>query len=104
MHPGNACAVLWRRKYDCGCSISSCCQTDHRTTDRAKGQHADVVVDGDRAFIYYFVHQVNEAEAATDARWNQRTVIQVAELVFKDGWLDVDRDKDLAFRLNAPSP
>jgi beta-xylosidase len=73
-------------------------------TDRAKGQHADVVVDGDRAFIYYFVHQVNEAEAATDARWNQRTVIQVAELVFKDGWLDVDRDKDVAFRLTAPSP
>jgi hypothetical protein len=76
----------------------------HKATDRAKGQHADVVVDGDRAFIYYFVHQANEAEAATDARWNQRTVIQVAELVFKDGRLDVDRDKDVAFRLKAPSP
>jgi hypothetical protein len=76
----------------------------HKATDRAKGQHADVVVDGDRAFIYYFVHQANEAEAATDARWNQRTVIQVAELVFKDGRLDVDRDRDVAFRLKAPSP
>jgi hypothetical protein len=76
----------------------------HKATDRAKGQHADVVVDGDRAFIYYFVHQANETEAATDAQWNQRTVIQVAELVVKDGWLDVDRDRDVAFRLKAPSP
>jgi len=76
----------------------------HHATDRAKGQHADVVVDGDRAFIYYFVHQDNEPEAATDPRWHQRTVIQVAELVFKDGWLGVDRDKDVAFRLAPPSP
>ena len=73
-------------------------------TDRAKGQHADVVVDGERAFIYYFVHQENEAEAATDPRWNQRTVIQVAELVYKDGKLNVDRDADLSFRLHPPSP
>ena len=76
----------------------------HKATDRAKGQHADVVVDGDRAFIYYFVHQENEPEAATDARWHQRTVIQVAELVFKDGRLEVDRDRDVAFRLKAPTP
>jgi beta-xylosidase len=76
----------------------------HKATDRAKGQHADVVVDGDRAFIYYFVHQENEPEAATDTHWHQRTVIQVAELVFKDGWLGVDRDRDVAFRLQAPSP
>jgi hypothetical protein len=76
----------------------------HKATDRAKGQHADVVVDGDRAFIYYFVHQANEAEAATDARWNQGTVIQVAELVFEDGRLEVDRDRDVAFRLAPPAP
>jgi hypothetical protein len=76
----------------------------HKATDRAKGQHADVVVDGDRAFIYYFVHQENEPEAATDDRWRQRTVIQVAELVYKDGRLEVDRERDVAFRLAAPSP
>ena len=75
-----------------------------KATDRHKGQHADVVVDGDRAFIYYFVHQANEAEAATDPRWNQRTAIQVAELVVKDGRLGVERDKAPAFRLHAPSP
>jgi hypothetical protein len=76
----------------------------HQATDRHKGQHPDVVVDGDRAFIYYFVHQTNEAEAAADPRWNQRTVIQVAELVYKDGKLSVDRDADLAFRLHAQNP
>ena len=76
----------------------------HKATDRHKGQHPEVVVDGERAFIYYFVHQRNEAEAAADPRWNQRTVIQVAELVYKDGKLTVDRDADLTFQLHAPSP
>lgn len=75
-----------------------------KATDRHKGQHADVVVDGERAFIYYFVHQTNEPEAAKDPRWNQRTVIQVAELVYKDGKLSVDRDADLRFALHPPQP
>lgn len=75
-----------------------------KASDRAMGQHPDVVVDGERAFIYYFVHQKNEPEAAADPRWHQRTVIQVAELVYKDGKLVADRDADLRFRLRAPSP
>lgn len=75
-----------------------------QASDRAKGQHPEVVVDGERAFIYYFVHQTNEAEAAADPRWNQRTVIQVAELVYRDGKLVVDRDADLQFQLHPPSP
>lgn len=79
-------------------------QPGRKPTDRHKGQHADVVVNGERAFIYYFVHQENETEAAMDPRWNQRTVIQVAELVYRDGKLLVDRDADLSFRLHAPSP
>lgn len=60
-------------------------------TDRAKGQHPDVqVVDG-RAYLFYFVHQGGEPEAAADDRWHQRTVVQVAELKLQDGWLSVDR-------------
>jgi hypothetical protein len=74
-----------------------------KPTDRNMGQHPDIVVSGDRAFIYYFVHQKNEPEAENDARWNQRTVIQVAELVYKDGKLSVDRDADLSFRLQPPA-
>jgi len=71
-------------------------------TDRNPGQHPDVMVDGDRAFIYYFVHQKNEPEAATDPYWWQRTVIQVAELVYKDGQLVVDREARPDFALHPP--
>ncbi|MEH0164984.1 family 43 glycosylhydrolase [Roseateles microcysteis] len=61
-------------------------------TDLAKGQHPDVVVIGERAFIFYFVHQGNEAAASGDDRYHQRSVIQVAELTLNDGWLAVERD------------
>lgn len=71
-------------------------------TDSAKGQHPDIVVNGDRAFIYYFVHQENAPEAKGDAFWRNRTVIQVAELKFADGKLTVDRDAPLDARLTAP--
>jgi hypothetical protein len=65
-------------------------------TDRAKGQHPDVVVVNGRAFIFYFVHQGGEDAAQTDDRHHQRTVIQAAELRLENGWLSVDR--------NAPPP
>jgi sucrose-6-phosphate hydrolase SacC (GH32 family) len=71
-------------------------------TDRGIGQHPDVLVSGDRAFIYYFVHQGAEPEAKNDPYWKQRTVIQVAELKYKDDKLVVDRDADLSFRLDPP--
>lgn len=76
----------------------------HKATDSNQGQHPDVVVDGDRAYIYYFVHQTNEPEAASDPRWSQRTVIQVAELVYQDGKLSVNRDADFDFQLHDPAP
>ncbi|MEO5934483.1 MAG: hypothetical protein ABIQ08_13165 [Duganella sp.] len=40
---------------------------------------------------------------ASGPRWHQRTVIQVAELVYKDGKLGVNRDADVAFQLHAPA-
>ena len=60
-------------------------------TDRAKGQHPDVVVVDGRAYLFYFVHQSGEPEARSDDRWHQRTVIQAAELQLRDGWLHVNR-------------
>lgn len=64
-----------------------------QATDRAKGQHPGVVVQGGRAFLFYFVHQGGEDAAAQDDRYHQRTVIQVAELVLDAaGWLRVDRE------------
>lgn len=61
-------------------------------TDRAKGQHADVIVNGDRAFLFYFTHQENEPENARDPHWRRRSAIQVAELHESNGVLSVDRD------------
>ncbi len=72
-------------------------------TDTSAGQHPDVVVNGGRAFLYYFVHQINEPEAKSDPYWNQRTVIQVAELIYKDAGLTVDRNAPVSFRLKPPS-
>ncbi|HEY1090489.1 MAG TPA: hypothetical protein VGE47_05305 [Burkholderiaceae bacterium] len=60
-------------------------------TDRAKGQHPDVQVLGDQAYLFYFVHQGGEDAAKGDDRYHQRSVIQVAELRVSKGWLEVDR-------------
>lgn len=68
-------------------------QAGTQPTDRGKGQHPGVVVQGGRAFLFYFVHQGGEEAAKTDARYHQRSVIQVAELKLgADGWLSVDRE------------
>ncbi|WKL58369.1 glycoside hydrolase family 43 [Asticcacaulis sp. ZE23SCel15] len=82
-------------------------QPGTQPTDTNKGQHPDIVVNTDdkgneRAFIYYFVHQHNEPQAKTDPYWNQRTVIQVAELKYADGKLSVDRNATVDARLYPP--
>lgn len=62
-------------------------------TDKAKGQHADVVVNGKRAFLFYFVHQQGEDAAKTDPEYGKRTVIHVAELKINNNVLVCDRNK-----------
>jgi hypothetical protein len=49
--------------------------------DGAKGDHCDVVVSGNRAFLFYFT------------QFNRRSSIQVVELFEKDGWLTCNRDQ-----------
>ena len=73
-------------------------------TDRSKGSHADVVVSGDRAFIFYFVHQRGADAEGKDAGWNRRTVIQVAELEYRDGAIVCDRNKPVPIALVPPRP
>jgi hypothetical protein len=68
-------------------------------TDRAQGQHPDVIVAGDRAYIVYFVHQSGEPRAASDPQWHRRSVLQMAELTERDGVLHVDRDAPTEVRL-----
>jgi hypothetical protein len=64
----------------------------HQPTDRNEGHHCDVVISGDRAFLFYFTHQQGEDLDKSLAYSERRTVIQVAELHEKDGVITVDRD------------
>lgn len=72
-----------------------------RPTDRAKAQHPDVIVSGDRAYLIYFVHQGGEPEAATDPNWHRRSVLQMVELKEQDGTITVDRTTAVRVRLRS---
>jgi len=71
-------------------------------TDRSKGQHADVFVSGDRAFIFYFTHQGGKDAAEGDKYADRRTVIQVGELKYEDGRLTCHRDEPTRVFLRDP--
>jgi hypothetical protein len=61
--------------------------------DGVMGGHADVVVSGDRAFLFYFTHPGRRGEdARKDGLEQRRSSIQVTELTLADGWLHADRD------------
>jgi hypothetical protein len=70
-----------------------------RPTDRAKAQHPDVVVAGERVYLIYFVHQSGEDAARRDTLWGRRSVLQVAELREADGVIAVDRAAPVTMRL-----
>ncbi|HEY9342283.1 MAG TPA: family 43 glycosylhydrolase [Hanamia sp.] len=69
--------------------------------DQAIGGHADVVVNGDRAFVFYFTHpgRTKENPAPANSVDSRRSLIQVAELEFKDGAISCDRDKPVFINL-----
>lgn len=71
-------------------------------TDRAKGQHPDVIISGDRAYLIYFVHQSGEVEAKSDPNWHRRSVLQIVEMHENGGTITVDRDAPTAVRLAPP--
>ena len=70
--------------------------------DGAEGQHADVVVAGDRAFLFYFVHPGRTVLEFPDEYRTRRSVIQVCELEFADGRLSCDRDAPTMIDLSQP--
>jgi hypothetical protein len=71
--------------------------------DQVKGGHADVVVSGDRAFLFYFTHPGRRGvEANKDSAEQRRSSIQVVELQVRDGWLECDRDQPTHLRLLPP--
>lgn len=63
--------------------------------DQNGGHHPEVIVSGERAFLYYFVHPGVDPEsvyAETTSPDVKRSSIQVVELVYQEGWLRADRD------------
>ncbi len=71
--------------------------------DQVKGGHPDVVVNGDRAYLFYFTHPGRRGpDPGKDGTEQRRSSIQVTELKFEDGWLTCDRDGPTAIRLVAP--
>ena len=72
--------------------------------DQVQGQHADVVVSGDRAYLFYFTHPGRRGEAAQrDGAEQRRSSIQVVELQIQDGWLKCDRDEATQVELAPPA-
>jgi hypothetical protein len=73
------------------------------TDDGVKGGHPDIVVNNDRAYLFYFTHPGRRGEdAGKDGYEQRRSSIQVAELQFKDGWLTCDRDQPTRIQLVPP--
>ncbi|MBQ0120791.1 MAG: glycosyl hydrolase [Bacteroidales bacterium] len=79
----------------------------NRRDDGPSGAHGDVVVSGDRAWVFYFTHpgRTEHSNAPHDENDNipyalRRSVIQVAELDVVDGTLVVkDRNHDVRIYL-----
>lgn len=72
--------------------------------DQVKGGHPDVVVSGDRAYLFYFTHPGRRGpDADKDRHEQRRSSIQVVELEYKDGRLDCDRDAPTVMNLRPPT-
>jgi hypothetical protein len=61
--------------------------------DQNGGHHPEVIVSGERAFLFYFVHPGVPDE--------KRSSIQVVELKEQGGWLNVDRNAATYIDLSA---
>lgn len=62
--------------------------------DAVKGGHADVVVSGERAFLFYFTHPGRRGASEKEDGYEQRrSSIQVVELELKGGEISCERDQ-----------
>ena len=70
-----------------------------RKDDGTIGLHADVVVQGDQAYIFYFTHP-GRVDGIDDGSYQcRRTSIQVARLDVLDGLLACDRNESFVLKL-----
>jgi predicted GH43/DUF377 family glycosyl hydrolase len=69
--------------------------------DQVIGGHCDVVVNKDRAFVFYFTHPGRQKDkpAARNSFEDKRSVIQLAELHYSNGEITCDRDEPVSIRL-----
>ena len=71
--------------------------------DQVMGGHPDIVVNGDKAYIFYFTHPGRTVENhGKDGSEQRRSSIQVAELEYLDGQITCNRDKPVFIQLNNP--
>ena len=68
--------------------------------DGVMGNHADVVLAGEKAYLFYFTHPGRLPGVKDDGPAQRRTVIQVAELELLDGRLRCNRDKPVSVNLD----
>ncbi len=91
-------ALSWTRQID----ILGASGT--RADDGAIGRHADVLVQGDEAYIFYFTHpqEILGKHNPHDSAWpfeEKRTSLQVARLAYEGGVLACHRDEAVALGL-----
>ena len=72
-------------------------------TDRAMGNHPDVVIDSTgRAWLFYFTQQSGADAKPNDPTWRRRSVLHVTELHEKDGILTADRNSPSTIHMLPP--
>ena len=71
--------------------------------DQVKGGHPDVVVNNDRAYLFYFTHP-GRVDSIPEENWyeKRRSSIQVVELEYKEGRIVCNRDKPTYINLKPP--
>lgn len=68
--------------------------------DKVIGGHPDVVVQGKRAFVFYFTHPGRRPEVPDSLTYEKRrSSIQVTELFYEDGKIVCDRNKPININL-----
>jgi hypothetical protein len=69
--------------------------------DEVQGGHPDVVVSGERAYLFYFTHPGRRGpDKDNDGPEQRRSAIQVTELFEDHGTLKAERDKPVSIKLN----
>ncbi len=72
--------------------------------DQAIGGHCDVIINNNRAFIFYFTHPGRQKNnpAQKGSFDDKRSVIQLAELKYLNGEIICDRDEPVNIKLKKP--